>query len=95
MNKTRSVDFTLIKASLMGANLKKLLLKKKLTMWRIHRDCKISYQTLINWKNGRTPSDELAERVGKYLGLIKPHEAEVLALQKEQVELKKKIDRLI
>lgn len=95
MTKTPSIDLTLVKASLMGSNLKNLLLKKKLSMWRIHKDCNISYQTLINWKNGRTPSDELAERVGKYLGLIKPQEAEVLALIKESAELKKKIDRLI
>ena len=95
MNKTQGIDLTLVKASLTGSNLKKLLLKKKLSMWRIHKDCNISYQTLINWRNGRTPSDELTERVGKYLGLIKPQEAEVLALIKESAELKKKIDRLI
>lgn len=95
MTKTPSISLTLVKASLIGSNLKRLLLKKNLTMWRIHKDCKISYQTLINWKNGRTPSDELAERVGRHLGLIKPQEAEVLALKKEQAELKKKIDRLI
>jgi len=95
MNETPSIDLTLVKASLTGPNLKKLLLKKNLSMWRIHKDCNISYQTLINWKNGRPPCDELAERVGKHLGLIKPREAEVLALKKEQAELKKKIDRLI
>ena len=95
MNKTPTIDLTLVKASLTGPNLKKLLLKKNLTMWRVHVDCDISYQTLINWKNGGMPSDDLAERVGKYLGLIKPREAEVLALKKEQAELKKKIDRLI
>ncbi len=95
MNETQGIDLTLVKASLTGANLKKLLLKKKLSMWRIHKDCNISYQTLINWKNGRSPSDELAERVGKYLGLINLRGAEVLALKKEQAELTKKIDRLI
>ena len=95
MTNVASTSLALVKASLTGSNLKKLLLKKNLTMWRIHKDCNISYQTLINWKNGRPPSDELAERVGKHLGLIKPQEAEVLALQKEQAELKKKIDRLI
>jgi len=95
MNKTPSIDLTLVKASLTGSNLKKLLLKKNISMWRVHKDCNISYQTLINWKNGRMPSDDLAERVGKYLGLIKPREAEVLALKKEQAKLKRKIDRLI
>ena len=79
MTKTPSISLTLIKASLTGPNLKKLLSKKKLSMWRIHKDCNISYQTLINWKNGRTPSDELAERVGKYLGLIKPQEGQSIA----------------
>jgi len=95
MNKTPSIDLTLVKASLRGSNLKKLLSKKNITMWRVHVDCNISYQTLINWKNGLNPSDELAERVGKYLGLIKPHEAEILKLKKQQNELTKKIDRLI
>lgn len=95
MTKTHSIDLTLVKAALTGSNLKKLLLRKNVSMWRIHKDCNISYQTLINWKNGRSPSDELAERVGKYLGLIKPVEAAVLEIKKEQAELQKKIDRLI
>lgn len=95
MNKTQGADLTLVKAALTGSNLKKLLLKKNISMWRVHKDCDISYQTLINWKNGRPPSDDLAERVGKYLGLIKPREAEILALKKQQAELNKKIDRLI
>ncbi len=94
MTKTQGIDLTLIKASLTGSNLTKLLLKKKISMWRIHKDCGISYQTLINWKNGSAPSDELAERVGKYLGLINLQQAEILALQKEQAVLKRKIDRL-
>lgn len=95
MVKTPSIDLTLIKAALTGPNLKKLLSKKNLTMWSIHRDCNISYQTLINWKNGRIPSDELATRVGKHLGLISPCEVEILALKKEQTALSKKIDRLL
>jgi len=94
MTKTQGIDLTLIKSLLTGSNIKKLLLKKNVSMWRVHKDCKISYQTLMNWRNGRMPSDELAERVGKYLGLIKPRDAEVLALIKESAELKKKIDRL-
>ena len=94
MTKIPSISLTLVKASLTGSNLKNLLLKKKLSMWRIHKDCNISYQTLINWKSGLIPSDELAERVGKYLGLIKPIEAEILDIKKQQSELQKKIDRL-
>ena len=95
MNKTPSIDLTLVKASLTGSNLKKLLLKKNISMWRVHKDCNISYQTLINWKNGRMPCDDLAKRVGKYLGLIKPSEAEVLEIKEQQAKLQKKIDRLI
>jgi len=95
MTKTQGTDLTLVKAALTGSNLKKLLLKKNISMWRVHKDCNISYQTLINWKNGRMPSDDLAERVGKYLGLIKPREVEVLKLKKEQAALTKKIDRLL
>lgn len=94
MTKTQGIDLTLVKASLTGSNLKKLLLKKNLSLWSIHKDCKISYQALMNWKNGSSPSDELAERVGKHLGLIKPIEADILEIKKQQAGLQKKIDRL-
>lgn len=94
MTKTQGIDLTLVKASLTGSNLKKLLSKKNLSLWRIHRDCNISYQTLMNWKNGSTPSDELAERVGKHLGLIKPIEADILKIKKKQAKLQQEIDRL-
>jgi len=95
MTKPYAVDLTLIKASLTGSNFEKLLSKKKVTMWRVHKDCKISYQTLLNWKNGKTPSDDLAKRVAKYLGLINPTEAEILEIKKQQAELQKRIDRLL
>lgn len=95
MIKTQGVDLTLVKASLTGSNFKKLILKKGVSMWQIHKSCNITYQTLMNWKNGKTPSDELAERVGKYLGLIEPIEADILDIKKQQAELQKKIDRLV
>lgn len=94
MTETQGTDLTLVKASLKGPNLKKLLLKKGLTLWRIHKDCNISYQTLMNWQNNKPPSDELAKRVGKYLGLIKPVESDILEIKEQQAELQKKIDRL-
>jgi hypothetical protein len=94
MTKTQGIDLTLVKASLSGSNLKKTLSKKGLSLWRIHKDCNISYQTLMNWKNGSLPSDELAERVGKHLGLISPVEADILEIKEQQAKLQKKIDRL-
>jgi len=95
MTKTQGPDLTLVKAALTGSNLKKLIVKKKISLWSIHKDCKISYQTLMNWQNGSMPSNELAERVGKHLGLIKPIEADILKIKEQQAELQKKIDRLI
>lgn len=95
MTKPYDIDLTLIKASLTGSNFAKLLSKKKVTMWRVHKDCKITYQTLLNWKSAKTPSDDLAKRVAKYLGLIKPEEAEILEIKKQQAELQTKLDRLL
>lgn len=89
------IDIELIKPRLVGANLKRLLKAKRLTKYRVAKDCGITYRTIINWQAEKAmPSDEYAERVGKYLGLIKPGEAEVLELKRQQAELQKKIERL-
>ena len=89
------VDIEIIKSKLVGANLKSLLIAKKTNKWRVHRDCFISYQTLCNWQAKRSrPSDALALRVAKYLGLISPDDFELAEIKKEQDKLNAKIQRL-
>ncbi len=89
------IDIEIIKSKLVGVNFKSLLISKKTNKWRVHRDCFISYQTLCNWQAGRTrPSDELAIRVGEYLGLIKPSEAKIKELQKQAEDLTIELARL-
>lgn len=86
----------ILKNQLRGSNLKSLIKKKNLTKWAIARDCGLTYRTILNWEQEKSsPSDENAIVVGRYLGIIKPSEADVLEIKKEQAELKKKIDRLI
>ena len=88
-------DIEILKSSLCGANLRKLMRSKKTNKWRIHRDCHIAYQTLCNWQSGRTrPSERLAIRAGAYLGLIPPTEAELVKLKEQAAELQEKIERL-
>lgn len=91
-----TADLIILKNQLRGSNLKTLIKEKKVTKWAIARDCNLTYRTILNWEQEKSmPSDDNAIVVGRYLGVIKPDEAEVLALKKEQTELKKKIDRLI
>lgn len=92
-----AMDLNLLKASLRGSNLKKLLRRKKVSFWRLSKDCGISYRTLMHWqeKDGPIPSDDLARKVAKYLGLVKPNEAEILEIKQQQAELQKRIDRLL
>lgn len=89
------VDLALIKPRLKGANLKRLLKSLSLTKWRVAKDCDITYRTLINWQTGKTtPSDELALRVARYLGLIKPQDDEIKDIRKQIESLQSKLDRL-
>ena len=89
------LDLTLIKPRLMGPNFKRLLKSLKTTKWRVSKDCNVTYRTLINWQGGKTtPSDELAKRVGKYLGLIKPDELEIKELEEQIMDLKSRLDRI-
>jgi len=89
------LDLALIKPRLMGPNFKRLLKSLSLTKWRVSKDCNITYRTLINWQAGKTtPSDELAKRVGKYLGLIGPEDAEIRDIEEQIIALKSRLDRI-
>jgi len=89
------VDLALIKPRLMGANLKRLLKSLSLTKWKVAKDCDITYRTLLNWQSGKTvPSDDLAERVAKYLGLIGSKEQEIMEIKKQMKELQDRIEKL-
>ena len=89
------LDLELIKPRLMGPNFKRLLKELSLTKWRVSKDCNITYRTLINWQVGKTtPSDELAKRVGKYLGLIKPDELEIKEIEEQIIILQSRLDRV-
>jgi len=95
LNNMKDIDLTLIKNQLRGANFKRLLKSKKVKKYGIAKDCGITYRTLCNWQTGKTePSDYLAMIVARYLGLIKPKEADILGIKKKQDELQKEIDRL-
>lgn len=90
-----STVLVLLKAQLKGSQLVNRLIELGLTKWRVHKDCDISYRTLVNWQNKSTiPSDELAIRVGKYLGLIDADEEMMLDIKKRQDELSRDIKRL-
>ena len=95
MDNIRDIDLNLIKNQLQGSNFKKLLKNKKTNKYRIAKDCDVTYRTLCNWQAAKTkPSDELALIVARYLGLIKPKEAEILEIKRDQEKLQEKIDRL-
>lgn len=95
MSNVASMDLTLLKRRLMGSNLKNLLKKKKLSKWRVAKDCGLTYRTLLNWEQEKVdPSDEYILRVAKYFGLIKLKDAEIAELKKEQKQLATKIERL-
>ena len=89
------ITLRLLKKRLTGSNLRNLRISKKLTKYGIARDCGVTYRTVLNWEQEKVePSDENTVILARYLGLIKPSEADVLELKKEQAALKKKIDRL-
>jgi len=84
-----------IKSQLSGANFKRLLIKKNITKYRIHKDCKVSYQMLCNWQSEKAfPSDELAVRVAVYLGLMKADDKTKHELKKDIEKLRRRIEHL-
>ncbi len=88
-------DLDIIKGHLKGSNLTRLLLKKKTNKWRVAKACNIAWRTLRMWEREiQEPSDELALRVGEYLGLIKPSEAKIKELQKQAEDLTLELARL-
>ena len=87
-----SVDMEILKSRLIGGNLIELLKKKKLSKWRVAKDCDLTYRTILNWVQEKTkPTDENAIKVGKYFSLIGVDE---VARQKEIDDIKEKIRRL-
>lgn len=90
-----TADLKILKSRLGGSNLKKLISEKGISKYRIAKDCGITYRTLLNWEQEKVePSDDNAIVVGRYLGLIKPTEAEKLTLKKEIDELNAKLQRI-
>jgi len=94
MKRDDEIDIELIKAQLQGSNFKKLLKKKNVTKYQISKDCNIAYRTLSYWQAGVNPSDDLALKVGKYLGLITPDKHEILKVKQEMEKLQARLDRL-
>lgn len=91
----RPVDLELIRSALYGDNLKKLLLQRGVKKYRIMKDCHVSYSTLCEWQAGRRrPSGELALRVGRYLGLIKGNDLDILELRLQLSDIRGRLKRL-
>lgn len=89
------ITLRLLKKRLTGSNLKNLRISKKLTKYAIARDCGVTYRTVLNWEQEKTePSDENTIVLARYLGLIKPSEADKHELKKEIEELNAKLQRL-
>lgn len=88
-------DIKILKGQLTGSNFKNMLISKGLKKYRVAKNCGLTYRTLLNWEKGiQKPSDDNAIIVGRYLGLIKPDEAERLKLKQEIDELNARLKRL-
>lgn len=89
------ITLRLLKKRLTGSNLKNLRISKNLTKYGIARDCGVTYRTVLNWEQEKVePSDENTIILARYLGLIKPSEADRHKLKKEIDELNAKLQRL-
>jgi len=89
---TKGADLILLKNRLTGDNLINLLQRKKLSKWKVAKDCGLTYRTILNWTQEKTkPSTDNAILVGRYLNLIEVDEVE---RRKEIEDLKEKIQRL-
>jgi len=88
-------DLAILKSALYGQNFKNLLKKKSVTIYRMSKDTGITHQTLRGWKRGaHNPSDELALRAGKYLGLVDEAKLELIELKKSMNDISSRIRRL-
>jgi transcriptional regulator with XRE-family HTH domain len=95
MTSKHNRELILIKASLGGKNLKKLLRQKGMTITELAKGTKISRQTFYNWiKRIKEPNDEISLQVARYLGLIEPVRAERERLRREIREFKNQIKKL-
>ena len=89
------MNLDILKARLKGSQFKKMLKKKNVSKYRLAKDLNISQRTLYYWQRETIePSDELAVKVGRYLGLIGDRETEKLELKKELKALGERIQRL-
>ena len=89
------ITLRLLKKRLTGSNLRNLRISKNLTKYGIARDCGVTYRTVLNWEQEKVePSDENTIILARYLGLIKPSEADRHKLKKEIDELNAKLQRL-
>ena len=81
-----------LKASLRGSQFKKILKEKETSKYRISKDLGISQRTLYYWQKDMVqPSDELAIKVGRHLGLIKPDDVTKIQMLKQLKEMKEKV----
>ena len=94
MSTPPTMELGFLKSRLRGRNLKKLLKEKNVTKYGMAKDLNISKQAIINWTHGLMPSDKMAIRVGRYLGLFEPIRAERQRIRREISELKKQIKQL-
>lgn len=90
-----TAELIILKNKLRGPNLKNLIAERKISKYRIAKDCDITTQTLINWiKRGVEPSDEHAIVVGRYLGLVAATAANKEKIKEEVAALVKKVAEL-
>lgn len=95
MTKEATIDLTLLRNALSGANLTKLLAEKKLTKYRVAKALGVHWDTVHDWtKNVYRPSPQNAILLGRYLGLVKLEEADLLKLQKKIADLQNEFMRL-
>lgn len=93
--KSKCRTMGVLKSELRGSNLKKNISDLGISMWKVAKDCGMSYRTLQYWQKGATPGDEHAERVGEYLGLWKKETPNKTPTVQQQInEVKHRITKL-
>jgi hypothetical protein len=95
MRETGRPGLDWLKGQLYGPLMSEVLADRGVTKYRLARDTGITYQTLWNWQTRRAwPSDDLALRVGMYLGLMGRPELQAAELQDRVAQLQADIKRL-
>lgn len=83
-----------VKNQLQGDSFRALLKKENTNKYRVAKETGISYVTLCYWQSEKSyPSDELAEIVGRHLGLISK-KRHLQKLKDEIVKRQKRVDEL-